>query len=506
MSAPLSPSGDATPAREGPPWVLVGVVAALLIVRIVIAGSLHLTEDEAYYRLWAQAPALGYYDHPPMIAWWIWLGVRLAGDDPLGVRLLPILGCAVTSAIVFDLARLAGGSRAAAQRAGIWYNAMLLVAAGGFLAVPDSPAALFWAFSLWAAFRGLRGGSGAVAWWLAAGAAAGLASLSKYSALFLGPGMLLWLVSTAPGRASLRTAGPWLALAAAAGLFALNLGWNATHQWLTFAKQFSRVAPHRLAPRYLLEFVATEALLLNPLLAIFLARLWRARRGGGALVKAWPFLATSLPFIGYLLLHSLHDRIQAHWPAPVYPALAICAAFAAEGATGAWRGARSVVPWFGFAACAAAALYACLPLAGVPLRFDPALPIRGWTAFARDIGDVRRGARAGWVGTSSYGLAAELADEPAIGAPILQVSERERWRDLRQGHWADVSQPGLLVDLPRRMNFDALRRCFARVQPLGVLDRGPPGEKPKRYAAVLVAGPRIDLVKDGCGVEGRGSD
>ncbi len=488
-------------AREAPPWALIGVVVTLLVVRILVAGSVHLTEDEAYYRLWGQAPALGYYDHPPMIAWWIWLGVRLAGDNPLGVRLAPILGCAVTSAVVFDLACLAGGSRAEAQRAGIWYNATLLVAAGGFLAVPDSPAALFWSLSLWSAFRALR--SGAVAWWLAGGVAAGLASLSKYSALFLGPGMFLWLVSTTPGRASLRTPGPWLALGAAAGLFALNLGWNASHQWLTFAKQFGRIAPRRLAPRYLLEFLATEVLLINPLLAAFLARPWRDRERGAALVKAWPFLATSAPFIGYLLLHSLHDRIQAHWPAPVYPALAICAAFAAEDAGGAWRIVRAIVPWFGFGACAAAALYLSLPLAGVPLRFDPALPVRGWGPFARDIEGVRQGAHAGWVGTSSYGLAAELADEPAIGAPILQISERERWRSLERGAWADASTPGVLVDLPRRIDFDLLRRCFARVQPLGVLDRGPPGGKPKRYAAILVAGPRRDLVRDGCGGDAR---
>ncbi|HLZ84416.1 MAG TPA: glycosyltransferase family 39 protein [Caulobacteraceae bacterium] len=496
MSAPHSPSGEPG-AHDAPPWTLIGVAAGLLLIRLLVGRSLHLTEDEAYYRLWAQAPSLGYYDHPPMIAWWIWLGVRAAGDNPLGVRLAPILASAVTSALVFDLARLAGGSRAAAQRAGIWYNATLLAAAGGFLAVPDSPAALFWAFCLWAAFRAL--GSGALAWWLAAGAAAGLASLSKYSALFLGPGMLLWLISTTRGRASLRTPGPWLALVVAAALFALNVGWNAAHQWLTFAKQFGRIAPHRLAPRYLLEFLATEVLLLNPLLAVFLARLGRDGAEGSAPARAWPFLATSAPFVGYLLLHSLHDRIQAHWPAPVYPALAICAAFAAERARGGWRVARTAVPWFGFGVCAAAALYLSLPVAGVPLRFDPALPVRGWSAFAVNIEDLRQGAGAGWVGTTSYGLAAELAAEPTIDAPILQISERERWRGLRRGAWADAARPGLIIDLPRRMDVGILRRCFARVQPLGALDRGPPGETRKRYAAVLVAGPRRDLVRDGCG-------
>jgi 4-amino-4-deoxy-L-arabinose transferase-like glycosyltransferase len=501
MSAPPSPSGEEPQVPEGPPWILIGIVGALAVIRVVAAGAVHLTEDEAYYRLWAQAPALGYYDHPPMIAWWIWLGVGLAGDTPLGVRLLPILASAVMSFLVYDLARLAGGGPATAERAGVWCNATLLAAAGGFLAVPDAPAALFWVVSLWAALRALRAspGSGAVAWWLATGVAAGLATLSKYSALFLGPGMLVWLMSARAGQASLRTAGPWLALAAAAGLFTLNLGWNAEHGWLTFARQFGRIAPHRLAPRYLLEFLATEVVLLNPILAAFLLRPWRDRGARGPLRRTWPFVATSIPFIGYLLAHSLHDRIQAHWPAPVYPALALCAAFAAEHVSGAWRVARTAVPWFAAVACAAAALYLSLPLAGIPLGFDPAMPVRGWSEFAREIDRLRRATQAGWVATTSYGLAAELAAEPAVGAPILQISERERWRGLRQGSGADTSRPGLLVDLPRRIDMERLRRCFAGVEPLGFVDRGPAGEKPKRYAAILLATPHGDLVRDGCG-------
>ena len=56
-----------------------------------------LTEDEAYYRLWSMKPAFGYFDHPPMIAWLIWLGRHIAGDGPLGVRLVPILTTALIS-------------------------------------------------------------------------------------------------------------------------------------------------------------------------------------------------------------------------------------------------------------------------------------------------------------------------------------------------------------------------------------------------------------------------
>ncbi len=497
MSAPPSPSGKPRSRIDAPPWGLIGLISVLFAIRLFLAASLHLTEDEAYYRLWAQVPALGYYDHPPMVSWWIWLGVHLVGDTPLGVRLLPIISCAVSSLVVFDLARLAGGTDADARRAGVWYNAMPLVAAGGFLAVPDASAALFWILTLWSALKALDRRS--LGWWAAAGVAAGLATLSKYSALFLGPGLLIWLACGPAGRASLRTPGPWLSLLVAASLFGLNLCWNADHQWLTLIKQFGRIAPHRLAPRYLVEFVLTEALLINPLLVVFLGRLAvRGWKGVGSGPSLAPFIASSAPFIGYLLLHSLHDRIQAHWPAPVYPALVICAAFAAKRPGPGWAYLRALVPVFGLSAAAIASLYVSLPLVGVSIPFDPAGPIRGWPGFARKIEAMRVKTDAGWMATTSYGLAAQLADEPAIVAPILQINERARWSGLRRGAWADVTKPGLLVELQRRIDPVALRRCFTIVRPLGVVERGSPRSMAKSYGVVLLGGPKRDVVRNGC--------
>jgi 4-amino-4-deoxy-L-arabinose transferase-like glycosyltransferase len=492
MSAPPSPSGEAE--RREPPRLLIVFILLLLAIRLTLGGAVPLTEDEAYYRLWSQAPALGYFDHPPMIAWWIWLGRHVAGDTPLGVRLGPSLGCALTSLLVFDLARSLGGGRQAAVRAAIWYNATLLVAAGGFLAVPDSPAAFFWMLSLCAAAQAWRERSSG--WWLAAGLAAGLASLSKYSSLFLAPGMLLWLAGSRSGRDRLRTPGPWLALAIGAAVFAPNVAWNATHHWLTFSKQFGRIAPHRFAPRYLAEFLGAQLLLLNPLIAIFIPR----ALADEALRRriAMP-VVTSAPFVAYLLVHSLHDRVQAHWPAPLYAPLAVVASVGAEGLTRrGWRALRTFAPVFGLGACAAALVYLALPRLGVPLNFDPAWPVRGWGPFVDRIETARRSVGARWIGTTSYGLTAQLLDQGRIGAPVMQISERERWEGLRVP-LADTAAPGLVADLSRRVSPTLLRRCFSTVIPLGDIVRAAPGEKGRPYALVLVSGPRRDIARDGCG-------
>lgn len=500
MSAPPSPSGDPREVDHAGLW-LIGFVLLILGLRLALAGSLHLTEDEAYYRLWSQAPALGYFDHPPMISWWIWLGRHLAGDTPLGVRLLPCIGAAVASLLVLDLARLLGASPGGALWASVWYNATLLIAAGGFLAAPDSPAALFWLACLDGVARASAASSGTSAslrWWVVAGVAAGLAALSKYSALFLGPGLLLWLTTRAEGRRALKSAGPWLALACAAGVFSLNIGWNATHHWLTFAKQFGRIAPHHFAPLDLVDFLGVQFFLLNPLIALFLVRGLTTHRLVGR--DRLSLLAiSSAPFAGYLAIHALHDQVQAHWPAPLYAPLAMIAALAAglEKPKSGWATLRKATPIVGLGAAGAALVLLLAPVQGLGLSFDLAKPLRGWPQFATRIEDARAQVGAGWIGTTSYGLAAQLLDQTQIHAPVLQISERDRWNGLAPSG-ADLAQPGLIVDLARRIQPDALRRCFEKVTVLGLITRGPPSGVSATYEAVRVAMPRKDIIKSGC--------
>src|SRR6478752_1651969 len=43
-------------------------ILALVALRLIAAALTPLTFDEAYYWMWSQHLALGYYDHPPMVA------------------------------------------------------------------------------------------------------------------------------------------------------------------------------------------------------------------------------------------------------------------------------------------------------------------------------------------------------------------------------------------------------------------------------------------------------
>jgi hypothetical protein len=486
MSAPISAFGSrAETLKLSPAATLIAVVSAATLVRLIAGALVPLSEDEAYYRLWSMRPALGYFDHPPMIAWWVWLGRHLAGDTPLGVRLVPTLATAATSLLVFDLARLVGLGERVAARAGVWLNATLLVGVAGGIAVPDVPNALFWAASLWCGLRALEGRG---AWWLAAGAAAGLACLSKYSALFLAPGLLTWLLLSAAGRRQLRTPWPWLGALVAVAVFAPNLVWNADHGWLTFAKQFGRLRPESFAPQFFGKLIVDQVLLLNPLIAVFVGLAVRRR-------AAWPLLAASAPFAAYLVLHSLHDEVQGQWPAPLYPLLVIAAALAADRATGWLAAIRAAAAPMGLAV-SAALLALLIADAGLPFR-DPLAPYRDWPAFSAAVERTRLAAGAAWVATPTYGVAAQLAASHRLAAPATQIYQRERYTFETPDQRADFARPGLVVISPRSPAAAVLPRCFADVAALPPITRGA-GRSAAAYAVYRVARPRRDVERDGC--------
>jgi 4-amino-4-deoxy-L-arabinose transferase-like glycosyltransferase len=488
------------PAAAGDPQRGILLLAlGLTALRLIAAGSIHLTEDEAYYRLWAQHLQFGYFDHPPMIAWWIRAGEMVFGDTPLGVRLLPALGSGLTTWLIGDLALRLGANPRTAFRAALWYNATLTVCLGGMLAIPDAPASLFWTITLWALAHFWE--RGRAVWWLAAGVAAGLTVLSKYSGLFLAPGVLLWLLLIPRGWAELRKPGPWEAAVLAIFVFAVNVVWNSDHHWLTFTKQFGRAAAHEITLAHVGDFIGTQILLFTPLAAVYavlgVRRGWRERKEPGALHLLLP-IATSAPFAAYLLIHSLHDRVQGHWPVPLFGALAICAAVAAEhlGGSRAARVIRGLTPALGFAVAVAAFLLVALPYPNALGRLDPTLPLRGWPQFAADTEALRLRTGAAWTGTESYGVYAQLNNAKASAAPLLEMVDRDRY--WTSDPLPDFTRPGLIVDLTRRMKRDDILRCFTSVEPAGGLVRaGGPGRN-QRYSAFLVSGPRRDIWTIGC--------
>ena len=210
-------------------------VVALVALRLVAAAFTPLTFDEAYYWMWSKHLAGGYYDHPPMVALVIRLGTMIAGDTELGVRLVSILLALPMSCAVYRAAAILFGG--AARRGDRDHPAQRHPDGGGRHHDRHAGCAAAGGLELRAVFLAKVLETGRGAWWLAVGAAVGAALLSKYTALFFGPAILIWLVGVAKLRRWLLSPWPYLGGLVALALFAPVILWNADHHWVSFIKQ-----------------------------------------------------------------------------------------------------------------------------------------------------------------------------------------------------------------------------------------------------------------------------
>jgi 4-amino-4-deoxy-L-arabinose transferase-like glycosyltransferase len=475
---------------------LLAAILALALVRGLLAATLGLTEDEAYYRLWALAPAMGYLDHPPMVGWMIALGRWIAGDTPFGIRFTAILVSLVGPFLLWRTSAILYGPTVA--RRAMWIGlAMPLLAVGGVVITPDTPSVLFWGLAGWALAELYA--SRNASWWLAVGLFSGLGLLSKYSNLFVGASILLWLLLVRANRPWLRCWQLWTGGALAA-LLALPVAiWNLQHDWASFAKQFGRVGQaQHLTAVYIGELVGGAAGLMSPVIAVIavlgLVRVLRAARAGdppGALLAA-----SMLPFLAYLLLHSLHDRVQANWVAPLYPSFAICAAVALGildtppkpgqvfGRLGRWA------VGIGFAITGLLYWHAAQPLVVLPGQRDPTSQTRGWRELAAEVERVRVGTGACWIATSSYATTAQLAYQLRDKVPVLQLTERIRYLHLPRPGRTLLECPALYVELERRGGAPLLEAQFGSVTRLESLTRNYAGVRLASYAVYLASGLR----------------
>jgi 4-amino-4-deoxy-L-arabinose transferase-like glycosyltransferase len=483
------------------------VVLALTAVRLAVAAYAPLTEDEAYYRLWALHPAFGYLDHPPMVAWWMAGGMAVAGDTALGVRLVSVLSVVVGSLALWRSALIVAGDARTAARAVNWFNATLLVGIGSVVATPDQPTTLFWGLALWAVLEKVRSGDGR--WWLAVGLFAGLGLLSKYSTLFLGAGLVLWLVVSPERRRWLVDPWLWAGGLLAVLLFLPVIGWNAAHDWASFEKQFGRAAASEWTLAYLPELVGGQIGLIGPLAVPFvIAGLWLARRRGGTPEPTGTpdptgagragrslLVLSSVPFALYLVIHALHDRVQANWPAPLYPALALLAADAAA-RTGdlsarIGRGLAALRAWVAPVGIATGLLAFVLLMhpSGFGLAgLDPARRYRGWDAAAAEIEASRVEAGAAWIATGAYGPTAMLSWQ-LKGVPVVQLDERLRYAAAPPPPADLVARPGLLVLRERAGETERLIARFRFAEPLGTVTRRADSATVARYALFRVSDP-----------------
>ena len=453
------------------------VIACAVLARVALAAAAPLTPDETYYWEWSRHLAAGYLDHPAAIALCIRAGTLAFGTTAIGVRAGALLAGAVASLIIVRLSGTLGGDSAMLRAA--WIIACMPLAQVGLaLATPDAPLLLFWALALAAlvpAVRARTARSRTIAWTIA-GASLGAALSSKYTAFLLVAGVAVALCAHAEWRASLRTRGPYVALAAATIVFAPNLAWNARHGWASFAYQLAHgLAHHRgSAIAHEATLLAGQLALVTPLLLAALAlATWRALHQRECPVRTMFAIVAGVTWLAFVAT-ALRSAAEPNWQGPAYLSAIVLAA-SYDGGT-RWRRLLRASVMLGGAVTLAISVQVLVPFLPIAAALDPTAAGAGWSALAATVDGARAGAPAGsaaWVAGERYQEASELAFHLPDHPETFVVDSRGRptQYDFRPG-FAERAHAGdrlvLVLGLFTAASDDpviaALRPYFAHVQ------------------------------------------
>lgn len=237
-------SATAAGRWRGESVILQGLVGVFLALRLYHQFQGDLLGDEAYYWLWGQRLDWSYFDHPPLHAWLLRVVATIFGWHSFSVRLLTWVTLAGVLAIFWAWAK-----RLAPAEPALWFwrAAAIYLASPVFFGLTTSAyndhllvAMILLAVHCFLVFaeRAETGKPFATRWLYFAAIGLGLATLTKYNAVFVGLGFGLTFLLRPQLRALLKTPHPWLAALVAIGMQAPVLWWNFVQGGASFRFHF----------------------------------------------------------------------------------------------------------------------------------------------------------------------------------------------------------------------------------------------------------------------------
>lgn len=380
---------------------LLSLTLAFIVLRVCFVFGMNLIHEEAYYWLYAQHPALGYLDHPPMVAWLISLGSFFFGHNEFAVRAGTLACGGATLYYSHRLCRELFGA-SAARCCALLVAALPFCFTTGLLATPDAPLTAAWAACLYYLKKCLLDGESKS--WFAAGAALGLGLLSKYTMGLIVLPVAVFMIVDAPSRRWWRGPHLYLAVLLAVFIFSPVIYWNATHDWASFGFQTTRRVSQKFD--FNLHMLALSALALTTpavlwaavglLRPIFAARSDSAPRDPAqSRVSRWTAVFTLAP-LSVFVFFSLAHAVKFNWTGPIWlallPAVAARLAGGVPGPAGdaarAWA-APGLRAWRGNFAALLLLYFSAFIILSAPVRLSNKFDLPSvWDRLGRAVEDV----------------------------------------------------------------------------------------------------------------------
>lgn len=382
---------DVTRTRNGTAWVL-GIAAAVAVLHLLTNGQYGFHRDELQFLSNARHLEWGFVAVPPFTPAIERVGMAWFGLSLVGLRLFSVIAQFLVVVVAGLMARELGGGRLAQATAALAVALSPLPMFQGTEFQYSSFDLLWWVLIAYGVIRLLKSEDGR--WWLAIGAATGLALETKYSVCFFIAGILAGMALTGAQR-WFRSGWFWAGTGLALLIFLPNLIWQAQHHFIsvTFLHYIHKrdVGEGRAADFWRDQFLYNADLFAAPL---WIAGVVAYLRSPRYRMLAWMYLVPLAIFAA--------SRARFYYVSPAYPMLiamgaVACAAWTARLRT-AWRRTVWGVLLTGTVLYGLLTTAAIVPLAtsGPLQRFalENSSDLReefGWHALVREVARVRDG-------------------------------------------------------------------------------------------------------------------
>lgn len=274
-------------------------------LNIIVAATVELANDEAYYWFFSWKLDWGYYDHPPMTPLLVWLGKWIPGE--LGVRFFAVLLQPIYLYLFWRLIKPENPTQKDAWLYFLIAFSIPLLQLYGFLTTPDTPLMMFTALFFCCFSRFYHHDS-----WkntLLLGLSIALLAYSKYHSVLV---VLLTLIACPRCFKSPKL---YVAGVVTLILFLPHLIWQYEHSWASF--QYHLVGRNQsFQMKYLGHYLLNTALVFNPLFLYHYLLGWKEKNSHPApLPRILKFIA--LGFLAFFFLSCFRGPTQPQWIIPV---------------------------------------------------------------------------------------------------------------------------------------------------------------------------------------------
>lgn len=344
------------------------------ILALFQAANTGLINDEAYYWMYSKYLDVGYFDHPPMVAWLIGAGSFFFNGE-IGVRIIMVLLNILTLTLVYYLINPSG-----AKKTKILILLLLtlpIIHIGSFLAVPDVPLAFFSALFFYRIKKYLQYDNIKNALWVAVAITGML--YSKYH------GILLIIFTLAAYPKFFKRKSLYLIIISSVLLFLPHALWQFNHNFVSLGYHLGgRIKGW--SPLFIADYIGGQLLVFGILAAIplFIAIIQYKKKESFTRILQVNILGIIL----FFLVASLKMHIEANWTICLFVPVIYLGYYALIEK-------KKLASWFTYLAIPSIILIMAVRVFMVydfiPEKYHKKTEFHGWNEWAQQIKTLSRG-------------------------------------------------------------------------------------------------------------------